>query len=288
MHPVVALKRGHLPRPLFFRFQQLSLLRAMLLHLDLGSSHNTPALQPLSSVLCRSGAESFQPGRRPRTPESRDPDGRRATEGSARLTPVVDRLKTEKTVLSLRAQCGPIACAAQCNGQHARYGHRHLNPAGHGRSAKRAPNADGLDSWTKSLDPAVVPSISTWASAVCERLRTSPIFQYRRGVRMAAHIGSRVRGVSRANGRRPDVERALTSAKDAVGVALSRRSADNRISVETPPHLWTSGNFADQAHRDACFVNGCALVECCFPRSPSHNPAKETCSTIRILCGGEA
>lgn len=152
MHPLVALKRGHLPRPLFFRFQQLSLLRAMLLHLDLGSSHNTPALQPLSSVLCRSGAESFQPGRRPRTPESRDPGGRRATEGSARLTPVVDRLKTEKTVLSLRAQCGPIACAAQCNGQHARYGHRHLNPAGHGRSAKRAPNADGLDSWTKSLD----------------------------------------------------------------------------------------------------------------------------------------
>lgn len=173
-------------------------------------------------VLCRSGAESFQPGRRPRTPESRDPDGRRATEGSAvsrfqsRRGQTRARLKTEKTVAVPRSTVwsrSPVQPNATVN-MHAMATDTSIQQVTAGRR-RGQPNADGLDSWTKSLDPAVVPSISTWASAVCERLRTSPIFQYRRGVRMAAHIGSRVRGVSRANGRRPDVERALTSAKDA-------------------------------------------------------------------------
>lgn len=66
-------------------------------------------------VLCRSGAESFQPGRRPRTPESRDPDGRRATEGSAvsrfqsRRGQTRARLKTEKTVAVPRSTVVSIA-----------------------------------------------------------------------------------------------------------------------------------------------------------------------------------
>lgn len=59
-------------------------------------------------VLCRSGAESFQPGRRRRTPESRDPDGWRTTEGSAFLsTPVLPEEggpKRRKRWLPLGAQ----------------------------------------------------------------------------------------------------------------------------------------------------------------------------------------
>jgi len=83
MHSIVALReKEHPTLPLFFRFQQLSPLRAMLLHLDLSSSHNTPALQLYPLPVWRSGADSFQPGRRPRTPESRDP-GR--PEGDRRL-----------------------------------------------------------------------------------------------------------------------------------------------------------------------------------------------------------